>query len=307
MSTELEKDVAAALRFRADEVPDTPCPPLGAARVATQRPKRWLVPAAAAAAAVAGLTGAAIVLLPGSGGDGRDQVTAAAPTDVYYSRTLTESGDRIIEMQLWQGKGRTDAWQQEGVGGTTIKDGRVVPDNSVQLDYPEKGECYPAASPADEACAKPGSWFNPTPDFLAGAPRDATVIAQQLNDEAVAEEERRTAPGGDFDRTEETFSPANLAYLELNYLRGTLAVNGMPDDLTAVLRRVIAGMPGIQVTEDMANLTGQRGTGYSLPDHKGDLLTVIFDADSDYIGSPTEAVVRGMAPALGAAPSTLFD
>lgn len=307
MSTELEKDVAAALRFRAGEVPDSPCPPLGVARVATKPARRsWLVPVAAAAAAVVGLAGAAVALLPGTGDD-EQQVTTAAPTEVYYSRILTDFGSTISEFELWQGQGRTDAWQQKGHGGNTIKDGRVVPNDSVRLNYPEKGECYPAPNTSDKRCTAPGAWFNPTPDFLAGAPRDPQVIAQQLHDEAVAEEERRTAPGGDYTATDDTFNAANLAFLELNYLRQVLAANGMPDDLSASLQQVIAAMPDIQVTKGMANLLGERGTGYSLPNNKDQMITVIFADDGDYLGAPDQAVVHGVAPGLGQPPSRLFD
>jgi hypothetical protein len=314
MSTELENDVAGALRFRAGEVADTSCPPLGVRVSAAPARRGWLIPVAAAAVAVVGLGGAAIALTPGDSGApagvdvGVDAAQQAPVTEVYYSRTMTRSGDTVItEFELWQGQGRTDAWQRKGVAGGTIKDGRVVDDGTVKLDYATDGECYPAPSKTDALCTTPGAWFAPTPEFLAGASRDPAVIRQQLHDEAVAEEQRRTGPRGDFTQTGDTFSDENLTYLSFNYLRSTLTANGLPDDLKAVLHDVIAAMPNIQVTPDMANLLGERGTGYSLPDHDGTLLTVIFNADGDYIGSQDEAVAHGMAPGLGAAPSRMLD
>lgn len=304
MSTDLENDLAAALRCRAGDVPDTPCPPLGA----TPAPRRgWFMPVTAAAAAVAGLVAAGVVLLPGDDG-GRDVTVGAAP-EVYYSRVVSGvRGENLIEVQLWQGKARTDEWRRESVGGRAVEDGRVVPDPDVRIEGPTSGFCYPAETASDERCAAPGSWFNPTPEFLAGASRDPGVIKQQLHDEAFAEEKRRTAPGGDFTADGKTFSDENLDYLQLNYLRQLLAGNAVPEDLEAVLHEVVAKLfPTIQHTPAMANLLGEKGSGYSLPDYDGRLLTVIFDRHGHYLGAPDQAVVHGFAPALGEPPSRLID
>jgi hypothetical protein len=127
-----------------------------------------------------------------------------------------------------------------------------------------------------------------------------------MHDAAIAEERRRTGFGGGFTADAGTFSASNLAYLELNHLRGLLSGNGVPDDLAVALRTVVRRMPGIQTRAGTANVLGERGTGYSLPDHRGKLLTVIFDADGRYLGSPEEAVVHGFAPALGEPPSRLI-
>jgi hypothetical protein len=303
MSTDLEKDLAAALRHRAGEVPDMPFPQLTAAPA----PKRgWFLPVAVAAAAVAGLVAAGVVLVPG--GEQQDDVVVGQAPEVYYSRVVTGvPGQNLGEVELWQGKARTDAWRQKIVGGRTIENGRVVPDDSITVVAPESGVCYPAEKAADERCTAPGSWLNPTVDFLAGASRDPQVIQQQVHDEVVAEQRRRTAPGGDFTADDKTFSSGNLAYLELNFLRQLLTGNGVPADLEVALREVVAQLPGIQTQPDMANLLGEKGTGYSLPDHGGRLLSVIFDADGHYIGAPEQAVVHGFAPALGEPPTRLID
>lgn len=302
MNTDLENDLAAALRHRAGDVPETPCPPLTAAT-----PRRgWVMPVTAAAAAVAGLVAAGVVLLPGEGA-GND-VTVGHVPEVYYSRVVSGvAGESFAEVELWQGKARTDEWRQKGVGGRTVADGRVVPDGSVPVVVRESGVCYPAETAADEACTAPGAWLRPTPEFLAGASRDPEVIAQQLHDEAIAEQRRRTAPGGDFTADDKTFSGGNLAYLELNFLKQLLTGNGVPADLEGALREAVRLLPGIQAHLETANLLGEKGTAYSLPNYEGTLLMVIFDAEGHYIGSPEDAVVHGFAPALGAPPSRLID
>ncbi|MBB4907095.1 hypothetical protein [Actinophytocola algeriensis] len=306
MSTDLEKDLAAALRRRAGEVPDVPCPPLTAAAPTPRR--GWVMPVTAAAAAVVGLVVAGVVLLPGDGGPQRQDAVVGQAPEVYYSRVVSGvPGENLAEVELWQGKARTDAWRQKIVGGLKVVDGRVVPDSSMTVLAPESGVCYPAVTASDEKCTAPGSWFNPTLDFLANAPRDPEAIVQQLHDEAVAEEARRTGPGGDFSADDKTFSAGNLAYLELNFLRRLLTGNGVPADLEVALEEAVKLLPGIQTQPDTANVLGEKGTGYSLPDYEGRLFTVIFDADGHYIGAPDQAVVHGLAPALGEPPSRLID
>jgi len=312
MSTELEKDVTEALRFRAGEVPETPCPPLGAATRPGAARRGWLVPVAAAAAVVGLAAAAAVTFLPGDAGPAdAPGITAAAPDrpaagEVYYSHTKSQvEGGSAGEQELWQGPGRADAWQEKLVGMVHIS---VRADSGVNgsPSGTTEGECWPAPSTTDAACTAPGSWFNPNVDFLASAPRDPAVITQQLRDEATAEEERRTAPDGDFTATADTFSDENLNYLAFNYLRSVLSANGLPADLEQALEQVIATTPGIQVAENLANLDGERGTGYRLPDHEGALLTVIFDKDHHYIGSPEESFERGFAPGLGQPPSRMI-
>jgi hypothetical protein len=299
MSTELEKDVAAALRFRAAEVAETPCPPLGASRPNASR-RGWLVPVTAAAA-VAGLAAAGVAFLPGDSGTGpapNPAISAAAPDqpaagEVYYSHQKARiSPDRVGEFELWQGQGRIDAWQTKHTG--------------VEWPGPTTGECWPAPTTTDAQCTAPGTWFHPNVEFLAAAPRDPAVIKQQLRQEATAEEERRTAPGGDFTTSANTFSDENLDYLAFNYLRGVLSANGLPADLEPAIEQVIAATPGIQVTQDMANLDGKRGTGYGLADYSGTVLTVIIDEDHHYIGSPEESFERGFAPGLGRPPTRVI-
>ncbi len=304
MSTDLENDLAAALRYRADEVPDTPCPPLTTAAAAPRR--GWLVPAVAAA--VAGVVATGVVLMPGDGESRQDDgvVVAQAP-EVYYSRVVSKGpGPHFVEIELWQGKNRTDEWRQDALGGLTVKDGRVVPDGSVETGGPMTGHCFPALTAAAPECTAPGSWSDPTLDFLVKAPRDPQVIAQQLHDEAVAAQERRTAPGGGFEVDDKTFSPENLAYLELNFVRQLLTGNGVPADLARALQDAVQLLPGIQVQPETANLAGEKGTAYSLPNRNGKLLMVIFDEDGHYIGASDVAVVHGFAPALGEPPSRLI-
>jgi hypothetical protein len=298
-----EESLVHALRAKAAAVPHTPMPPLaGAVR------RGWLVPAAAAAVVALAIGGAVVVLNSGKAVTAAGPSSAAGPTtaapspgelapgEVYYSLRLTGvggPGGAIMETQLWQPRDRAGEWRQQVVTGRSIKDGRVVPSGGTTA--PPGGVCYPAFKATDPSCTAPGSWFNPTVDFLATAPRDPATIGEQFHAEAVAELQRGN-------------QSTDLAYLlELRYLGLLLTANGVSADLASALRQVIAAIPGIGVAQNVATLTGTRGTAYSLPKPTGDPLTLIFNADNHFLGSPTEVIHHGIAPALGQPPSRMLD
>lgn len=285
----LEDALAEALHAKADAVPHTPMPRLG------QAPRRRLVPVVVTATAAVAIAAAAFLVVP------RDHATPPATVtttttapdqlmagEVYYSLRLTEiAGGRVIrETQLWQPAARTGAWRQQVVDGTSIRDGRVVPGPG-KVGARPGGNCYPAFEATAESCTKPASWFNPTIEFLASAPRDPSTIASQLHAEAVA--------------VSEDLAPV----LELKMVGVLLSGNGVPDDLVDALRQVVAELPGVQVVEGMADPAGATGTGYRLP-HPGGTVAVIFAADGHFLGTPAEAVRHGIAPGLGKPPSRML-
>ena len=331
MNTELERSVADALRAKAGAVPNTPMPRLRRAvetgRTAQARRGRLMpVMAAVVAAVVVGV--AAFVLDPGD--NASVPVTGTSPTatspsglaqgEVYYSLRLSPcgfaegqstqissacpkssamGGDAVVEEQLWQTRDRAGEWSQQVATGQSIRNGRVVPDSAYT---PPGGVCYPAFSATDDACAAPGSWLNPTVDFLAMAPRDPATIGPQIHGDVAAWLHANDPQTALADNSADV-----VDLLQLHFISQLLTANGVPHELSKALQQVVAAIPGVEVTEDMANLTGERGSSYSLRDPQGALLTVIFDADGDYIGSPTVAVRHGVAPGLGQPPSRMFD
>lgn len=295
-----EDAITHALRARANAVPHSPMPRLGRTQESRTQERRrsWLAPVAAAAVVVVAAAAAVFTL-----SQGKDDTTtpaappaALAPGEVYYSLRLTNihTGDMLQETQLWQPSARDGEWRQTVVQGPTLRDGRVVPGPG-RVEALPGGVCYPGFRKGDENCTAPGSWFSPTIDFLATAPRDPATIADQLHAKAI-------------DVLGRNGQSADLApALELHYIGVLLASNGVPAELAGALRQVTIGLPGVQVTENMANLAGERGTGYTFTAPKNTPVTVIFDADGHYLGSPNEAVHHGIAPALGAPPSRMLD
>jgi hypothetical protein len=295
MSTELEHAVAEALRSRAGEVPHSPMPRLGTA----PKPARGgrLVPVAAAAIAAVGIGVAAVAIAPA----GETPPTPVAtppnpaelkPGEVYYSMTVSGApGVQVVQDELWLSPHRTGTWRQRTITGESIEDGHVVPDGE-QPGPPLVGECYPAETAGEELCTRPASWSNPTIDFLTTAPRDPAVIGRQVRADAEAD---LRAP----------VDEEKLAFAEMAALQYVLDYNGLPADLRPALKKVITELPGVEVTENSANILGERGTAYTVG-YDGRDFTVIFDGDTA-IGSPSKATRHGVAPGVGKAPSRMLD
>jgi hypothetical protein len=302
MNTDLEDAITNALHAKANTAPTPPMPRLGAA---VRRHSR-LIPVAAAIVTVAAVGATAIALsIPDSNPvspPATQSSTAAdpstlAPGEVYYSLHLTAmgTGEVISETQLWQPREQAGEWRQAVEMGMTIEDGRVVPGVGEVRANPS-GYCYPAHKKSDPGCTRPGDWFNPTVDFLATVSRDPATLGEQLRAEVVETLARS-----------ESNSENNIRVLELSRIGEVLTGNGVPQGLSSALREVAAAIPGVTVEEDVANLVGERGTGYSLPHPTGGKVMVIFTENDQYVGSPTRAVRHGIAPGLGQPPSRWLD
>jgi len=67
---------------------------------------------------------------------------------------------------------------------------------------------------------------------------------------------------------------------------GMLQTGVVPADLRAALYRVLADVPGLQVTEQYANLDGVKGTAYGISQADGYRDELIVDtATGQYIGN----------------------
>lgn len=96
-----------------------------------------------------------------------------------------------------------------------------------------------------EPCATEGSWQGPDEEFLASLPRDTQALYDRLR----ADTEGR---GQDPD-------------LEMVvYVADVLRTGLVPADLRAALYRALAKVPGLEITEQVANLDGVAGTAYGI-------------------------------------------
>jgi hypothetical protein len=125
----------------------------------------------------------------------------------------------------------------------------------------------PASSETKVPCGEfdGGGWQQPSTEFLAGLPRDAGALHARL--------------------VEDIEGHGNDPDMEvLVYVADVLRSGQVPADLRAALYRALAMVPGLEITEQVANLDGHTGTAFGIS-RGGDRHDVIIDRDrGDFIG-----------------------
>lgn len=115
------------------------------------------------------------------------------------------------------------------------------------------------ADDSKPSCDK-GDWANPTPEFLAGLPKDPAKLYQRL-----------LADSG---------SEAGVV-IEVG---NTLSTGRIPAEYRALLYRAVAHAPNLRVTEDVATLDGRTGTALGV-DFDGLVRDFIIDpTNGEFIG-----------------------
>jgi hypothetical protein len=122
-----------------------------------------------------------------------------------------------------------------------------------------------AAEEGRDPCERPGSWQVPDQEFLAALPRDTQALFDRLR----AETDGR---GQDPD-------------LEMVvYVADVLRTGQVPADLRAALYRALAKVPGLDITEQVANLDGVAGTAYGISAHGMRHDVIVDPATGQFIG-----------------------
>lgn len=122
-----------------------------------------------------------------------------------------------------------------------------------------------AEEAGDEPCEQKGSWQVPNEKFLASLPRNVDDLYDRL---------RRDTRGHGSDEDLEM----------LVYVADVLRTGLVPHDLRAALYRSLAKVDGLQITEQVANLDGRKGTAYGISG-KGQRHDVIVDQETgQFIG-----------------------
>lgn len=128
--------------------------------------------------------------------------------------------------------------------------------------------------------SKRGSWNNPTPEFYASVPRDTTALRDSLYPARY-----RTGSTATPNPTR-TDSPDRRVFMRLSDI---LREGLLPADLRAALYRVLATIPGMEVTEHAATLNGETGVAFQWrstgPAEIGDGQQIVIDPKTgQYIG-----------------------
>jgi hypothetical protein len=297
-----------------------------------RRWRRWVV----AAAAVGALIGTALVV-PTLGEDPPASAAAAtlnaaadkigasdpviAPGQYLYHATHTwamrgfKGGDAdglsyLSELvtEVWVPADRTREWMLRS--HTT---GKRIWLRGSEADYPRlpkspqdetverKAPCGDfVPEPGQRACAVPGSWMNPTPEFFATLPTDSRQLYDRLRKDTA---DKGTDPD----------------YEVMVYINDAIGTGLVPAKVRANLYRAAALVPGLQITDQHVNLDGRPGIALSI-ERAGQRTETIIDPETgQYIGQRTvrtegsshipagtvigsSAMVTGVAPGMGADP-----
>ncbi|GAB1514822.1 CU044_5270 family protein [Actinophytocola sp. KF-1] len=151
-------------------------------------------------------------------------------------------------------------------------------------------------------CSLRGGWQTPNAAFLASLPRDPGALYDRLR----ADTEGR-GPDPDLEM--------------VVYVADVLRTGLVPADLRAALYRALAKVPGLEITEKVANLDGVRGTAFGIS-AKGERHDIIVDPETgrfigerqvtdEDIGALAAGTVTGytsvttaVAPAMGVRPGS---
>lgn len=200
----------------------------------------------------------------------------------YLAENLLETWVPADQKQEWLWR-RDVTGARKWIGGTE-EEARAAGVPVDAAGWPEgewRAPCgdWFAAEKGRLPCAGDGSWQIPTPEFLSALPRDADELFDRLR--------------------ADTGSRGADADLEmLVYVADVLRTGLVPADLRAALYRVLARVPGIDVTEQVANLDGQKGAAYGIS-AKGIRRDVIVDpVTGQFIGERevTEAGFNNVPP-----------
>lgn len=150
------------------------------------------------------------------------------------------------------------------------KRGIVPPERGVSEEKGRCGDYYPPDGEASSCANVQVGWNQPRAEWIAGLPRDPERLAERLRDDV------RSWPDDGSGVTADMFSAATSA----------LESGMLPADLRAALYLVLADLPGIRITERVANLDGRTGVAFSLPSPGMSRRDVILDPESgEFIGS----------------------
>jgi hypothetical protein len=178
--------------------------------------------------------------------------------------------------------GDADQARAEGDGGLLDAPGRTTvegPCGDFPGDNGQLGGDPGAARPCSE---RVGDWYEPTPRFIASLPTDPERFYRQLR-----------AGGGE---------PGEL----LRMAAAVLAAD-TSETVRSTVYRALMLMPGLDVTEETANLDGQRGVALGVDDGATRQEIIIDPADGRFIGERFSLTRPGSGVWAGLPAGTVAD
>ncbi|ONI79034.1 hypothetical protein ALI144C_29765 [Actinosynnema sp. ALI-1.44] len=193
------------------------------------------------------------------------------------SGPMSYLAETVIE--VWAPQDYRQEWMQERATTGRKKwlqgDERQAREANLLVDYPSdqagksavlRAQCgdFGAVDTGKQPCTTPGSWQAPTPEFVAGLPRDP----QQLHERLL-----RDAPG-------ERRGDARALVYAADALRSGL----LPADVRSALYQALTRLRGLEVTDGAANLDGRTGTALGIDDGERRQDIIVDPATGTFIG-----------------------
>jgi hypothetical protein len=262
-----------------------------------RRKRRWAYPLAAAASIAALVTTGFLVTANSPGGNAAaadlgaaaDHITSTDPVippgqyRKVTQHSWAEVGTELVNggwasyleetvTETWIPAQRTDEWVQRNVvtgkkkwlQGSEADLGKLPPANNRPTIVRAKCGDFTRDEGKPATCATNGDWGSPTPDWIAGLPRDPKALYERL---------RKDSPRNSRGETE-----------LLVYANDALATNLLPADLRAALYRALGYLDDLEVTDRAANLDGRKGISYGSDDGTTREEIIIDPATGEFIG-----------------------
>jgi hypothetical protein len=192
--------------------------------------------------------------------------------------SMTEGGGAPLSALV---EHRIDHWVPADPTGDWLLDraatGRLTPLQGSEAEFRETGvldgspqerltaRCGAFYGAGSDQCTGPGSWQVPTPEFIAGLPRDPEELFARL----------------DADAPENSRGAAELLVYAADLLRGPLLV---PADVRAALYEALTRVDGLTVTPGAVDLDGRPGTALGIDDATSRMEIIIDPVTGTFIG-----------------------
>jgi hypothetical protein len=185
----------------------------------------------------------------------------------YLAENLLETWVPADQQQEW-------LWRRDVTGARkwvhgTEPEARAAGVAVDEPGWPEgewKARCgdWFVAEEGKQPCQEPGGWQKPTPEWLAGLPRDPAQLYARL----------------DADAPDNKRGPTELLVYAADALRSGL----VPADVRAALYRALGKLPGLEITDRLANLDGRVGIAYGMSDGINRHEIIIDPETGEFIG-----------------------
>lgn len=182
----------------------------------------------------------------------------------YLAENLIETWVPADETQPWLSRSEATGARKWVVGTEEGARAEGLPVDEDEPRVEQQAPCgdWSAEDERRKVCTREGSWQSPDAEFLASLPRDPDQLYDRLRDDVG-------------DRGE-----AHVVTYVADVLRSGL----VPADLRAALYRALGKVPGLEITEEIANLDGQKGTAFGIVDDGQRHDVIIAPATGQFIG-----------------------